>query len=63
MEAMEAMEGGVASRANTVIALLECGVVASCDADAQDTRACDADHEGMNMRRSGGRKEKSDEKV
>ena len=44
MEAMEAMEGGVAGRANTVIALLECGVVASCDADAQDTRACDADH-------------------
>ena len=41
MEAMEAMEVVVAGRA---IALLECGVVASCDADAQDTRACDADH-------------------
>ena len=44
MEAMEAMEVGVAGRANIAIVLLECGVVTSCDADAQDARASDADH-------------------
>ena len=39
MEAMEAMEVDGAGRANIAIALLECGVVTSCDADATDVRA------------------------